>query len=129
VRRAGKVLRRYLLPGPGIHETGEVAGVGGSDHDIVVCVLVQDGGLGGEDDVGVERLVRGGGLPLFACVGLEARGEPHDLRGDWQVAEVPGELVEPAQAPGLAGPQEFPADLVIGDLRREHGYARREQGP
>ena len=64
---------------------------------------------------------------LFAGVGPKARGEPHDLRDDWQVAEVPGELVEPAQAPGLAGPQEFPADLVLGDLR--YGYARREQGP
>src|SRR5215216_6630979 len=81
-RRTDEVLRRYLLPGPGVHETGEVAGVGGSDHDIVVRVLVQDGGLGGEDDVGVEGLVRGGGLTLFAGVGPEARGEPHDLRGD-----------------------------------------------
>ena len=30
---------------------------------------------------------------------------------------------------GFAGPQELPADLVIGDLRHEHGCARGEQPP
>ena len=103
--------------------------VGGSDHDIVIRALVQDGGLSGEDDVGIEGLVRGGGPSLFAGFGPEVCGQPHDLRGNGQVTEVPGELVEPAQAPGLAGPQEFPADLVIGDLWHEHWYARGEQGP
>ena len=31
-------------------------------HEIVIRVLVQDGSLGGEDDVGVEGLVGGGEL-------------------------------------------------------------------
>jgi hypothetical protein len=57
VKNNGVLLRRYLLPDSGVHEAREVARIGGSDHDIVIRVLVQDGGLGGEDDVGVEGLV------------------------------------------------------------------------
>ena len=64
-------LRHYLQPDPGVHEAREVAGVGGSHQDIVVRVLVQDGGLGGEGDVGVEGLVGGGGL----CPCLQASAQ------------------------------------------------------
>jgi hypothetical protein len=39
----------YILPEPGVHETREVAGVDGGDHDTIVGVPAQGRGLGGED--------------------------------------------------------------------------------
>ena len=71
MKKNGVSLRCYLLPDSGVHEASEVARVGGSDHDIVIRVLVQDGGLGGEGDVGVEGLVGGGGL----CPCLQASAQ------------------------------------------------------
>jgi hypothetical protein len=79
-----------------------VARVGSSDHDAIFCILVQGRSLGGENDIAVKGFVGGSGLPLFAGVGPEARGEPHGLCGDRQVAEILGKTVESAQASTLA---------------------------
>lgn len=59
--------------------------VDGSDHDAIVCaldVLVESRGLGDEDDIGVKRFIRGGGLILFTGVVPETCGKPHVLCGD-----------------------------------------------
>src|SRR5258706_15738302 len=91
----------------------------GGDGD-GISVINQQGCLGGDDHVGIQRLVVGGRFSHLPRLCPEFSGTKHDKSVDREQAKGIDDDIESRNTALFVRAQQFAPHFVVGDFRNQH---------